>query len=794
MGGNTSNLKTMFQENVDYHSNLTKKYKKESIVTKDIKRLNSIAANFIRNTSKIQEDSCQDMVILTEKILEQNFQSIELENILNKKDDNKMIYFLDKNDFQNVMSTLRENRNKGDFKKEACKKIAKYYIDIKIIFDAIKEVIDITRDDDDIYMLRSNSDYNKYKMITVENISSNMMKKLNIEKEKPLNLATNRDYSIVDKFKQKVYKQNGIKLDEITSQIIVLNYELLFKDTNKSDNDIYKITLQYKKPKQLNKIKKEYKSFCQSRIESLFRVIDSPGNNTTDTICNAYNPIMHDKNLISNQKAYLKLNINSKQVHNIKKLEQKNMKTCQYLSDKNKTCLSTSIAKLEEKYIDIISTTKKNYTNNINNIYSYIDKLFVEEEGLWTIRPDLTISKLETIKKELGTSITKCYSDCERDYAMGLDLYKAYVESSNLKIYCDENIQYSYNEDTYKKELDQIDNLFLTFQSNPEYKKEDLQNAKIDIDRIIRGRHLTSIPTSSNNYNTNEKINKEIDIFITDYIKKWKKKLESIQYNRDIINNKIINLDINIQKDKDLREKYQARYAKNRPHTISSTTNDDAFLSKLNDEEDEESNLQPLEGFNGGSSNDNEIERNKLKQLLSTYNNKIKVLHKNYFKDMKETFKETILQTLANKYNVSTSIILSTFNKIIKELNKIKELESADIKLQWWSEKISEYITPEDLNIIQEYYIQLRVYQQVKSLFMDGTQDQLDSIQNSKDLYEKQKTKFDNLVNNINDKFSTNDSPRYDGQPLTKDLIKKIFYSMFNNIVIENQNPKPDII
>ena len=112
----------MLQENVDYHSNLTKKYKKESIVTKDIKRLNSIAANFIRNTSKIQEDSCQDMVILTEKILEQNFQSIELENILNKKDDNKMIYFLDKNDFQNVMSTLRENRNKGDLKKKHVRK------------------------------------------------------------------------------------------------------------------------------------------------------------------------------------------------------------------------------------------------------------------------------------------------------------------------------------------------------------------------------------------------------------------------------------------------------------------------------------------------------------------------------------------------------------------------------------------------------------------------------------------------------------------------------------------------
>ena len=226
-------------------------------------------------------------------------------------------------------------------------------------------------------------------------------------------------------------------------------------------------------------------------------------------------------------------------------------------------------------------------------------------------------------------------------------------------------------------------------------------------------------------------------------------KLESIQYNRDIINNKIINLDINIQKDKDLRDKYQARYAKNRPHTINSTTNDDIFLSKFNDEEDEEdeeSNLQPLEGFDGGSSNDNEIERNKLKQLLSTYNNKIKVLHKNYFKDMKETFQENMLQTLANKYNVSTSIILSTFNKIIKELNKIKELESADIKLQWWSEKISEYITPEDLNIIQEYYIQLRVYQQVKSLFMDGTQDQLDSIQNSKDLYEKQKQNLITLL------------------------------------------------
>ena len=164
-----------------------------------------------------------------------------------------------------------------------------------------------------------------------------------------------------------------------------------------------------------------------------------------------------------------------------------------------------------------------------------------------------------------------------------------------------------------------------------------------------------------------------------------------------IIYNKIIKLDINIQKEKnkDLREKYQARYAKNRPHTIKSTTNDNSFFSKFNDkEEDEESKLQPLEEFTGGSSNDNEIERNKLKQLLSTYNNKIKNLHTNYFKDMKEIFQETILQTLANKYNVSTSIILTAFNKILKELNKIKKLESANLKLQWWSEKIIRIFNP----------------------------------------------------------------------------------------------------
>ena len=344
--------------------------------------------------------------------------------------------------------------------------------------------------------------------------------------------------------------------------------------------------------------------------------------------------------------------------------------------------------------------------------------------------------------------------------------------------------------------MDQINNIFLTFQGDSTYNTEALNNAKTDIDRIIRGRHLTSSSTDSNNFKINEKINKEIDIFITDYIKKWKKKVESIQHNRDIINNKIIKLDINIQKeaDKDLREKYQARYAKNRPHTITSTTNDSTFLSNLNDEEDEESNLQPLEEFTGGSSNDNEIERNKLKQLLSTYNNKIKSLHTNYFKTMKEIFQETMVQTLADKYNVSTSVVLSSFNKILKELNKIKELESADLKLQWWSEKVSEYITPEDLNIIQDYYIQLNVYQQVKALFKDGTKEQLESIQNSNDLYEKQKNKFDKLVNRISDSFSSSDSPRYEGQPLTKDLIKKIFYSMFNINIIENKKYVLDIV
>ncbi len=799
MGSNLSNLNEMAKTSADYYNNLSKQYNKEVKVTKSIKTLNTIAANFLRNTNKIQENSCEDMVILTEKILERNFQHLELENIINEKDtdNNKMIYFLDKHDFQEVMGRIRENRNKGEFKKEACKKIAKYYIDIKIIFDAIKEVIDFTRDEEDIYKTRVHSDYNKYETLQVENISSNMINKLNIEKEKILHLNESKDYYIANKFKHEVYKQTNIKLDNISTKLIVLKSDLQFKDPFNSDKDMYKITLQYKIPTKLSKIKKEYKSFCQSRIESLFRVIDSPGNYTNDTICNTFNPKMNETNLIDRQKSFIKLGIHSDKLKKLKINEEKNRNTCNYLNNvKNKTCLSESIARLEEKYIDIISNTKKNYTQNINAIYSYIDKLFIEEDNKWTIRNNLTISDIKDIKKSVVTDITKCYSDCEKDYKLGLDLYKAYVETSKLKIYCDEKIQYSYDETKYKQEMDQINNIFLTFQGDSTYNTEALNNAKTDIDRIIRGRHLTSSSTGSNNFKINEKINKEIDIFITDYIKKWKKKVESIQHNRDIINNKIIKLDVNIQKEaeKDLREKYQARYAKNRPHTITTTTNDATFLSNLNDEEDEESNLQPLEEFTGGSSNDNEIERNKLKQLLSTYNNKIKSLHTNYFKAMKEIFQETMVQTLADKYNVSTSVVLSSFNKILKELNKIKELESADLKLQWWSEKVSEYITPEDLNIIQDYYIQLNVYQQVKALFKDGTKEQLESIQNSNDLYEKQKNKFDKLVNRISDSFSSNDSPRYEGQPLTKDLIKKIFYSMFNINVIENKKYVLDIV
>ena len=466
MGSNLSNLNDMFKNNADYHNNLTKQYNKEIKVSRGIKTLNNIAANFIRNTNKIQENSCEDMVILTEKILERNFQHLQLENILHEKntENNNMIYFLDKNDFQYVMNNLRENRNKGEFKKEACKKIAKYYIDIKIIFDAIKEVIDFTRNDEDIYKTNINSQYNKYETIQVENISNHMIKKLNIEKEKTLNLNQSKDYNLAEKFKNKVYKQTNIKLDNILSQIIVLKYDLQFKDPINSDNDIYKITLQYKIPNKLTKIKKEYKSFCQSRIESLFRVIDTPGNYTNDTICNTFNEKMNDTNLISNQKAYIKLGIPSEKINKLKVNEEKNRATCNYLNNKNKTCLSESIAKLEDKYIDIISNTKKNYTNNINIIYSYIDKLFVEENNHWTIRSNLTISSIKDIKKNIVVDITKCYSDCEKDYKLGLDLYKAYVESSKLKIYCDEKIQYSYDEKKYKQEMDQINNIFLTFQ------------------------------------------------------------------------------------------------------------------------------------------------------------------------------------------------------------------------------------------------------------------------------------------------------------------------------------------
>ena len=56
---------------------------------------------------------------------------------------------------------------------------------------------------------------------------------------------------------------------------------------------------------------------------------------------------------------------------------------------------------------------------------------------------------------------------------------------------------------------------------------------------------------------------------------------------------------------------------------------------------------------------------------------------------------------------------------------------------------------------------------------------QKEAIKNSSLLYQKQKELFDNLVNKISDKFSSPNSPKYKGQVLTKDIIKKVFYNMF---------------
>ena len=803
MGAESSSLKNMAQDNIDYQTNLSDKYKKEIEITRSIRRLNSIAANFIRHTDKIEEDKCKDIIILTENILKQNFEHLELENILKQTSKKEMIYFLDKNEFQMITDKLKSKDN-FKYKKEACKKIAKFYIDIKFIFDAIKDVIDDTSDDE--YKYSQNRNYENYKTITIKNITYEMIEKLNIKKEKQLTIKNYSD-TITDKFINKVYNDTGVRLTDITTPIIVLRSDIEhISDINKPTRNLYKIILQFKNPNKLNKIRiKDYKSFCQSRIESLMSTIDAPSSQPYETICNTYNTQNKNETILSNQKALFKLNPDVTYLQKLKNTEKKNIETCKYL-DRNNNCLSISIAKLEDKFIEIISTTKKNYTNNINSIFAFIDELFIEESNGWTIKQDLTISKLERLKIDVGKAISKCYSDCEKDYKMGLDLYKAYIESSKLKKSCDNTYQYRLNEEKYKKELNQIDNIFLSFESNPSYKKDSIIKARTDIDRIIRGRNIISDSVASDTSKLNIEIEKYIDIFINDYIKKWKKDIGIIQNNRDEINRKILQLEkeknLIIQRKKQVMEElsFDKLNTDNRPTSEEIDTNiqkakdtaKEAARQEAEEWKDMNIRLDQLGGKYlsvtnsvGGttpetiSNLDNEIK--KLKQLVSTYNEKLKLLHENFFINMKQTFQNTILQDLSNKHDISTSIILTLFNKKIKDLSKIQDLEinQEEVKLKWWSEKISSILTTYDVNTIQEYYIQLRSYQQVKSLFQDDTKEQKEAIKNSILLYQKQKDLFDNLVNKISDKFSSPNSPKYKGQVLTKDIIKKVFYNMF---------------
>lgn len=818
MGTESSSLKNMAQDNIDYQKNLSDKYKKEIEITRSIRRLNSIAANFIRHTDRIEEDKCKDIIILTESILKQNFEHLELENILKQTSNKEMIYFLDKNEFLMITDKLK-NKENFKYKKEACKKIAKFYIDIKFIFDAIKDVIDDTRDDE--YKYSQNRNYENYKTITIKNITYEMIEKLNIKKEKQLTIKNYSD-TITDKFINKVYNETGVRLTDITTPIIVLRSDLEhISDINKPDKNLYKITLQFKKTKSLNKIRiKEYKSFCQSRIESLMSAIDAPSSQPYETICNTYNTENKNENILSNQKALFKLNPDITYLQKLKNIEKKNIETCKYL-DRNNNCLSLSIAKLEDKFIEIISTTKKNYTNNINSIYAFIDELFIEDNNGWTIKQDLTISKLERLKIDVGKAISKCYIDCEKDYKMGLDLYKAYIESTKLKKNCDNTYQYRLDEEKYKKELNLIDNMFLSFESNPSYKKDSIIKAKTDIDRIIRGRNIIS--DSDNTSKINVKIEKYIDIFINDYIKKWKKDIETIQNSRDEINIKILQLEkeknLIIQRKKLVMDElsFDKLNSDIRPTSEEIDTNiqkakdaaKDAARQETEEWKDMKIRLDQLGGKYlsvsnsiGGSTPetitniDNEIKQ--LKQLVSTYNEKIKLLHENFFINMKQTFQEATLQSLSNKYEISTTVILTLFNKKVNDLSKIQNLEinEEEIKLKWWSEKISSVLTSYDVNTIQEYYIQLRSYQQVKSLFQDDTKEQKEAIKNSSLLYQKQKELFDNLVNKISDKFSLPNSPKYKGQVLTKDNIKKIFYNMFklNTNVIKEKTSALDQI
>lgn len=350
----------------------------------------------LQNLNRIEY--CNDLVVLTSKVMENNLSNLEIEYLAQHLQGNKEVNYMKKDKVYYVPKrkiSRIDVRNKTH-KKRLCSGIAKFYIKVAHIYAAIA---------------------------TTVIPSSNDLGRSNMCNERVKALKKNSTRLLVDGRVNVFPSFCGMKGEVIGDESGVRELEeLYYDDYDFTSGKFVGMTKKSRKDYERD-VKIFYKTFtgkkCPSDIKTFAQV--PLRDYRQHSLCHVDVDVDVDNNLDNNTSQ-----TDSESSPN----ERETVSRARKLKDR-----------LMIKYANHIQEMLKSAENKRNKLIAIIDKLFVYDtipdqvtgKNEIIVNPALNMNMLDEIVRITRKHISELYVDCEKNFAKGLDIFEAIVQTQMMQ-------------------------------------------------------------------------------------------------------------------------------------------------------------------------------------------------------------------------------------------------------------------------------------------------------------------------------------------------------------------------
>lgn len=364
---------------------------------------------------------CADLVVLTSDIINKYFSDLEVKNLAQRVESGKQkLVFFNKSDVENL------NIPDSEIKRGYCNEIAKFYIKIAHVFAAIVTTI--------------NPEY------TYKDVFGNVVKKSLMQKDAIPNGA---DVSVskINLCSERIDALKGKELDVAEENA---NYDEVKEKIDYEDENENKVEEVQKGGEEKITIHPEICSLNLDKNGETNYLNEEPGiNELIDLYFDGdydyktgkflgMTPETEKKFQDDLKRFYLAFTDSEEMSSDIKKfsdIKLRDYSQKKYCETPQKAFTGSYKDKLFNDYANNLKMMIQSVNNKQDNLLDIINKIFVyvldpiTKKDVIRVNPDLTEDGLQEIIGETRNLIVELYLKCEEDFAEGVKIYEAIVES-----------------------------------------------------------------------------------------------------------------------------------------------------------------------------------------------------------------------------------------------------------------------------------------------------------------------------------------------------------------------------